>query len=354
METSETLIEVKNVCQEFHLTKGLLQSLRFEKGKLVKEDKVVHAVNDVSFEIKKGEVFSLVGESGCGKSTTARTVIRLLEPTSGQVLYKGKDISHLGPNELLPYRKSMQMIFQDPYASLNPRFTVGEIIEEPMIIHNMGTAHERKVIVQELIETVGLKPDHIRRYPHEFSGGQRQRIGIARTLALRPEFIVCDEPISALDVSIQAQVINLLEKLQREKGFSYLFIAHDLEMVHHISHKIGVMYLGNMVELGSSDDVYKKPLHPYTRALISAAPIADPKMAKEKKRIILEGEVPSPINPPKGCPFAGRCKYATEECKSKKPDTYMYDNRQVACNLYSPKNLAQYKAVGKTVEQIIA
>lgn len=209
------------------------------------------------------------------------------------------------------------MIFQDPYASLNPRFTVGEIIEEPMIIHNMGTAHERKVIVQELIETVGLKPDHIRRYPHEFSGGQRQRIGIARTLALRPEFIVCDEPISALDVSIQAQVINLLEKLQREKGFSYLFIAHDLEMVHHISHKIGVMYLGNMVELGSSDDVYKKPLHPYTRALISAAPIADPKMAKEKKRIILEGEVPSPINPPKGCPFAGRCKYATEECKSK-------------------------------------
>ena len=223
-----------------------------------------------------------------------------------------------------------------------------------MIIHNMGTAHERKVIVQELIETVGLKPDHIRRYPHEFSGGQRQRIGIARTLALRPEFIVGDETISALDVSIQAQVINLLEKLQREKGFSYLFIAHDLEMVHHISHKIGVMYLGNMVELGSSDDVYKKPLHPYTRALISAAPIADPKMAKEKKRIILEGEVPSPINPPKGCPFAGRCKYATEECKSKKPDTYMYDNRQVACNLYSPKNLAQYKAVGKTVEQIIA
>mgnify|MGYP000473216262 FL=1 len=223
-----------------------------------------------------------------------------------------------------------------------------------MIIHKMGTAHERKAIVQELIETVGLKPDHIRRYPHEFSGGQRQRIGIARTLALRPEFIVCDEPISALDVSIQAQVINLLEKLQRERGFSYLFIAHDLEMVYHISHKIGVMYLGNMVELGSSDDVYKKPLHPYTRALISAAPIADPKMAKEKKRIILEGEVPSPINPPKGCPFAGRCKYATEECKFKKPETYMYDNRQVACNLYSPKNLAQYKAVGKTVEQIIA
>ena len=311
-------------------------------------------LNPLSFEVKGGEFLSVLGPSGCGKTTLLRIIIGLLEPTGGTIRYDGEDITKLSAKEFMPYRKKMQMIFQDPYASLNPRFTVGEIIEEPMIIHNMGTAHERKVIVQELIETVGLKPDHIRRYPHEFSGGQRQRIGIARTLALRPEFIVCDEPISALDVSIQAQVINLLEKLQREKGFSYLFIAHDLEMVHHISHKIGVMYLGNMVELGSSDDVYKKPLHPYTRALISAAPIADPKMAKEKKRIILEGEVPSPINPPKGCPFAGRCKYATEECKSKKPDTYMYDNRQVACNLYSPKNLAQYKAVGKTVEQIIA
>ena len=314
----------------------------------------VHAVNGVSFKLERGETLGIVGESGCGKSSMGRTILKVHEPTSGQIIFDGVDITGLSNRKMFPYRKKMQMIFQDPYASLNPRFTVGEIIEEPMIIHNMGTAHERKVIVQELIETVGLKPDHIRRYPHEFSGGQRQRIGIARTLALRPEFIVCDEPISALDVSIQAQVINLLEKLQREKGFSYLFIAHDLEMVHHISHKIGVMYLGNMVELGSSDDVYKKPLHPYTRALISAAPIADPKMAKEKKRIILEGEVPSPINPPKGCPFAGRCKYATEECKSKKPDTYMYDNRQVACNLYSPKNLAQYKAVGKTVEQIIA
>ena len=338
------ILEVKNVEKFFYGNKKLFQ----------KDRPVVKAVNDVSFTINEGETFGIVGESGCGKSTLGRTVIRLLNPTSGQVLYKGTDLATLSGEEMRKLRQEIQIIFQDPYASLNPRFTVGEIIEEPMIIHNMGTAHERKVIVQELIETVGLKPDHIRRYPHEFSGGQRQRIGIARTLALRPEFIVCDEPISALDVSIQAQVINLLEKLQREKGFSYLFIAHDLEMVHHISHKIGVMYLGNMVELGSSDDVYKKPLHPYTRALISAAPIADPKMAKEKKRIILEGEVPSPINPPKGCPFAGRCKYATEECKSKKPDTYMYDNRQVACNLYSPKNLAQYKAVGKTVEQIIA
>ena len=256
-------------------------------------------MNGVSFKLERGETLGIVGESGCGKSSMGRTILKVHEPTSGQIIFDGVDITGLSNRKMFPYRKKMQMIFQDPYASLNPRFTVGEIIEEPMIIHNMGTAHERKVIVQELIETVGLKPDHIRRYPHEFSGGQRQRIGIARTLALRPEFIVCDEPISALDVSIQAQVINLLEKLQREKGFSYLFIAHDLEMVHHISHKIGVMYLGNMVELGSSDDVYKKPLHPYTRALISAAPIADPKMAKEKKRIILEGEVPSPINPPK-------------------------------------------------------
>ena len=332
------LLEVKNLTTHFPAAHG----------------QKVHAVNGVSFKLERGETLGIVGESGCGKSSMGRTILKVHEPTSGQIIFDGVDITGFSNRKMFPYRKKMQMIFQDPYASLNPRFTVGEIIEEPMIIHNMGTAHERKVIVQELIETVGLKPDHIRRYPHEFSGGQRQRIGIARTLALRPEFIVCDEPISALDVSIQAQVINLLEKLQREKGFSYLFIAHDLEMVHHISHKIGVMYLGNMVELGSSDDVYKKPLHPYTRALISAAPIADPKMAKEKKRIILEGEVPSPINPPKGCPFAGRCKYATEECKSKKPDTYMYDNRQVACNLYSPKNLAQYKAVGKTVEQIIA
>ena len=332
-----SLLSVENLQVQFQTKKG-----------------VNTAVDGVSFSIEKGRILGIVGESGCGKSSMGRTILKVHEPTSGQIIFDGVDITGLSNRKMFPYRKKMQMIFQDPYASLNPRFTVGEIIEEPMIIHNMGTAHERKVIVQELIETVGLKPDHIRRYPHEFSGGQRQRIGIARTLALRPEFIVCDEPISALDVSIQAQVINLLEKLQREKGFSYLFIAHDLEMVHHISHKIGVMYLGNMVELGSSDDVYKKPLHPYTRALISAAPIADPKMAKEKKRIILEGEVPSPINPPKGCPFAGRCKYATEECKSKKPDTYMYDNRQVACNLYSPKNLAQYKAVGKTVEQIIA
>ena len=352
METSKTLIEVKNVCQEFHLTKGLLQSLRFEKGKLVKEDKVVHAVNDVSFEIKKGEVFSLVGESGCGKSTTARTVIRLLEPTSGQVLYKGKDISHLGPNELLPYRKSMQMIFQDPYASLNPRFTVGEIIEEPMVIHHMYDEKKRKKRVQELLETVGLKPDHIRRYPHEFSGGQRQRIGIARTLALEPDFIVCDEPISALDVSIQAQVINLLEDIQKKEVISYLFIAHDLGMVKHISHRIGVMYLGHMVEIGESNDVYRRPLHPYSKALLSAEPIPDPKTARSRKRILLEGEIPSPIHPPKGCPFHTRCPYAMEECSQARPATYDIEGRKVACFLYSPRYLRQRE--GLAIEPLLA
>ena len=215
--------------------------------------------------------------------------------------------------------------------------TVGEIIEEPMVIHNMGTPKERKAIVQDLIQTVGLKPDHIRRYPFEFSGGQRQRIGIARALALNPEFIVCDEPISALDVSIQAQVINLLEKLQHERGFSYLFIAHDLEMVHHISHKIGVMYLGNMVEFGTSDEVYKTPLHPYTKALISASPVPDPELAKTKKRILLEGEVPSPLNPPKGCPFAPRCPHCTERCNQEKPETYSIGNHKVACFLYAPE-----------------
>lgn len=315
--------------------------------------KVVHAVNDVSFVIERGETLGIVGESGCGKSSMGRTILKIHEPTDGRIIFDGDDITDLNRHKMLPYRKRMQMIFQDPYASLNPRFTVGEIIEEPMIIHEMGTPEERKLIVQNLIETVGLKPDHIRRYPHEFSGGQRQRIGIARTLALSPEFIICDEPISALDVSIQAQIINLLEKLQRERGFSYLFIAHDLEMVHHISHKIGVMYLGSMVEYGSSDDVYKNPLHPYTRALISASPIADPKQSKEKKRIILEGEVPSPLDPPKGCPFAGRCQYATEECMNKRPDIYEYNGRKVACTLYSPEKIAKYSQEGKSPEQAV-
>ena len=297
--------------------------------------KKVHAVENVSFTLERGETLGIVGESGCGKSSMGRTILKIHDSTSGKILFDGVDITKFTNHQMVPYRKRMQMIFQDPYASLNPRMTVGEIIEEPMIIHKMGTAKERKAIVQDLIQTVGLKPDHIRRYPFEFSGGQRQRIGIARALALNPEFIVCDEPISALDVSIQAQVINLLEKLQHERGFSYLFIAHDLEMVHHISHKIGVMYLGNMVEYGTSDEVYKTPLHPYTKALISASPVPDPDLAKSKKRILLEGEVPSPLNPPKGCPFSARCPHCKERCIQEKPDTYSVNGHKVACFLYA-------------------
>ena len=304
METSETLIEVKNVCQEFHLTKGLLQSLRFEKGKLVKEDKVVHAVNDVSFEIKKGEVFSLVGESGCGKSTTARTVIRLLEPTSGQVLYKGKDISHLGPNELLPYRKSMQMIFQDPYASLNPRQRVADIIMEPLLFHGIAkTKEEARERCMSILARVGLRPEQAGRYPHQFSGGQRQRIGIARALAVNPEFIIADEPVSALDVSIQAQILNLLMDLKDEFNFSYLFIAHDLSVVRHISDRLGVMYLGSIVEMGDKHTLFTNPVHPYTKVLFAAVPTVGEKPLVQG--IDAKGEIPSP--------------YATDRCRQEKP-----------------------------------
>ena len=329
------ILEIKNLTKHFP----------------VKGGKAVHAVEDVSFVVERGETLGIVGESGCGKSSMGRTIMKVYEPTSGHIMFDGVDITKLKKRKMFSYRKRMQMIFQDPYASLNPRFTVGDIIEEPMIIHKMGTASERKAIVQELIETVGLKPDHIRRYPYEFSGGQRQRIGIARALALRPDFIVCDEPTSALDVSIQAQVINLLEKLQREKGFRYLFIAQDLEMVHHISHKIGVMYLGHMVEFGTSDDVYDNPLHPYTRALISAAPIADPRKEREKKRIVLTGEVPSPINPPTGCAFSTRCPYASERCRNEAPQTYEYEGRKVACNIYDPVNVEKYRKEGKRPEE---
>lgn len=320
-EKARPILEVQGLTKYFEAAKG----------------KKVHAVENVSFTLERGETLGIVGESGCGKSSMGRTILKIHDSTSGKIIFDGVDITKFSNKQMNPYRKRMQMIFQDPYASLNPRMTVGEIIEEPMVIHKMGTPKERKAIVQDLIQIVGLKPDHIRRYPFEFSGGQRQRIGIARALALNPEFIVCDEPISALDVSIQAQVINLLEKLQHERGFSYLFIAHDLEMVHHISHKIGVMYLGNMVEFGTSDEVYKTPLHPYTKALISASPVPDPQLAKTKKRILLEGEVPSPLNPPKGCPFAPRCPNCTERCKQEKPETYSIGNHKVACFLYAPE-----------------
>ena len=305
------------------------------KGGLFTKKQVVKAVDGVSFEIYPRETFGLVGESGCGKSTTGRAIVKLYEPTSGTVYYHGEDVTKIKGSHLAEFRRNVQMIFQDPYASLNPRMTVGEIIREPMDIHHIfNTKEEREQRVRELLDIVGLKPDHIRRYPHEFSGGQRQRIGIARTLALNPQFIVCDEPISALDVSIQAQVINLLEHIQKEMGISYLFIAHDLSMVKHISDRIGVMYLGNLVEIVDSDDVYHRPLHPYTQALLSAVPIPDPRVAREKKRIVLEGELPSPLDTPSGCVFRTRCPNATERCAREKPGMVNVGKRTVACFLY--------------------
>ena len=322
--SEKPILSVRNLKTYFDVTKGL-----FSKKQIVK------AVDDVSFDVMPNETFGLVGESGCGKTTLGRTIVKLYDPVAGSIEFMGKDIANLKGAELKAYRKDMQMIFQDPYASLNPRMTVGEIIKEPMIIHNIyNTDAEREERVVELLRIVGLKPDHIRRYPAEFSGGQRQRIGIARALAVNPKFIVCDEPISALDVSIQAQVINLLENIQKEMGLSYLFIAHDLSMVKHISDKIGVMYLGHMVEMGKSEDVYHRPLHPYTTALLSAIPIPDPDVAKAKSRILLEGEIPSPINPPAGCPFSTRCPKATERCRQEMPQPIEVGGRIVACHLY--------------------
>ena len=304
------------------------------KGKLFEKKQYVKAVNDISFSIKRGETLGIVGESGCGKSSLGRTVLKVHQPDSGHIYFNGTDITKLNEKQMHPYRQKMQMIFQDPYASLNPRFTVGETIAEPMEIYQMYDPKERMERVQQLMETVGLKPDHIRRYPHEFSGGQRQRIGIARTLALNPEFIVCDEPFSALDVSIQAQIINLLEKIQDERKISYIVVAHDLNAVRHISHNIGVMYLGHLVEIGPAAEVYQNPKHPYTKALISSIPVADPDYTGLGKRIILEGEVPSPIHVPKGCPFSTRCKYCTEKCKEQMPELRTVGEEQVACTLY--------------------
>lgn len=304
------------------------------KGKLFEKKQYVKAVNDISFSIRRGETLGIVGESGCGKSSLGRTVLKVHQPDSGHIYFNGIDITKLNEKQMHPYRQKMQMIFQDPYASLNPRFTVGETIAEPMEIYQMYDPKERMERVQQLMETVGLKPDHIRRYPHEFSGGQRQRIGIARTLALNPEFIVCDEPFSALDVSIQAQIINLLEKIQDERKISYIVVAHDLNAVRHISHNIGVMYLGHLVEIGPAAEVYQNPKHPYTKALISSIPVADPDYTGLGKRIILEGEVPSPIHVPKGCPFSTRCKYCTEKCKEQMPELRTVGEEQVACTLY--------------------
>ena len=305
----------------------------FQVGKGFGKKQIIKAVDDISLDIYRGETFGLVGESGSGKSTLGRTIVKLHEPTAGRILVNGKDIAHLAGSDLKKFQKSTQLIFQDPYASLNPRMTVGEIIREPLVIHHVyATREEQDEIIAELLQIVGLKPDHVRRYPHEFSAGQRQRISIARTLALNPEFIVCDEPISALDVSIQAQIINLLKWIQKESGIAYLFIAHDLSMVKRISDRIGVMYMGHLVELGDSKELYENPMHPYTQALLSAVPVPDPVAGKSSKRVVLSGELPSALNPPSGCPFRTRCPYAMKACAEQRPPLKDVDGRMVACH----------------------
>jgi len=307
-EERKPLLEVINLKKHFDKSAGL-----FSKNK-----KILTAVDGISFQIYKGETFGLVGESGCGKSTTGRTIVKLYEPTAGQILFDGVDLASISGKDMFPYRRRIQMIFQDPYASLNSRMTVTDIIAEGIDTHNLFENEEnpkeaKQEKIFELLESVGLKREHASRYPHEFSGGQRQRIGIARALAVDPDLIICDEPISALDVSIQAQVVNMLEDFQDKKGLTYLFIAHDLSMVKHISDRIGVMYLGHMMEVASSDDLYEEPLHPYTKALLSSIPVPDPNNADKGKRIVLQGDVTSPINPKPGCRFASRCRYAFNE-----------------------------------------
>ena len=319
---TKPLIEVRNLKMYFPVGTSFLGGR-----------KLLKAVDDVSFDLFPGETFGLVGESGCGKTTVGRSLVRLYRPTGGQILLDGTDIAPLRERDVLPYRRRMQMIFQDPYASLNPRMTVSSIIGEPMRLQG-ASPDAIDARVRELIEQVGLKKDHLNRYPHEFSGGQRQRIGIARALSTRPEFIVCDEPISALDVSIQAQVINMLEDLQREMGITYLFVSHDLSMVRHISHRVGVMYLGHLVEVANVHDLYADMRHPYTRALLSAVPVADPDLAANANRIILQGDVPTPIDPPSGCPFRTRCRFSEKRCAETRPELReVAPGHLVACHL---------------------
>jgi oligopeptide transport system ATP-binding protein len=325
MTNDDYLIRVENLTKHFPIKQGVIFSRRVG---------AIQAVDKISFSIKKGETLGLVGESGCGKSTAGRTMLRLYKPTSGKIIFNNKDLTEIKGEELRRTRKDMQMIFQDPYASLNPRMTVMDIVSEPMNVHNIGDPNTRKESIQELLRLVGLSPYFINRYPHEFSGGQRQRIGIARALALQPKFVVCDEPISALDVSIQAQVVNLLQALQQKFGLTYLFIAHDLSMVRHISDRTAVMYLGKIVELADRDVLYYSPLHPYTQALISAVPIPDPVEEGKRVRIILKGDVPSPAHPPSGCRFHTRCPIMEEICKQEEPEwREAKPGHWVACHL---------------------
>jgi oligopeptide transport system ATP-binding protein len=321
----QPLLRVEGLKKHFAINRGIL--IRRQVG-------AIKAVDGVTFDVYPGETLGLVGESGCGKSTTGRTILQLYRSTAGKVFFEGINLADLKGNQLRRMRRRMQMLFQDPYASLNPRMTVGNIIGEPLEVHQVATAKERHNRVQELLALVGLNPYFVNRYPHEFSGGQRQRIGIARALALHPDFIVCDEPISALDVSIQAQVVNLLEDLQEQLGLTYLFIAHDLSMVRHISDRIAVMYLGKIVELADRNDLYQDPQHPYTQALLSAVPIPDPVADAKRKRIILEGDVPSPVNPPKGCNLNTRCSKVMDICYTKDPAfVEIADGHYCACHL---------------------
>lgn len=312
---NEPILQVKNLSKHFKVESGFLQ-----------------AVDGLNFDIYKGETFGLVGESGCGKSTAGRTILRLYEPTAGEAIFEGQNIYDLSPKEMKEHRKEMQMIFQDPYASLDPRMTVEEIIAEPLVIYGIGNKKERRERVIELLEMVGLSAEHSLRFPHEFSGGQRQRIGIARSLALKPKFIICDEPISALDVSIQAQVVNLLKDVQKKLGLTLLFIAHDLSMVRYISDRVAVMYLGKLMEVGTTEDFYSNPLHPYTKALLSAIPIADPDEQRKRVQIELEGDVPSPINMKPGCRFVDRCPYGDDTCRGRDPEMEeILPGQYVAC-----------------------
>ncbi len=324
MENNRVLLDVQGLKMYFPVRNGL-----FGRTKAM-----LKAVDDVSFSIPAGKTFGLVGESGCGKTTVGRTILKLYQATAGRVLYDGKDITAMTDKEFFPFRKEMQMIFQDPMTSLDPRQTVNEIIGRPMRLQEVvRTKKEQDEKVLELLHMVGLKPDHVNRYPHEFSGGQRQRICIARALMTQPSFIIADEPISALDVSIQAQVVNLLEDLQERMGLTYLFISHDLSMIRHISHRVGVMYLGHLVEVADVEELYTHMRHPYTQSLMSAAPIADPKLSKASKRIILQGDVPSPLNPPSGCAFCTRCRYSDERCRRETPQLAdVGENHLVACH----------------------